>query len=762
MRDPSKFSNLSLKEKRELVYEISAWEDGATELLHSWSRHEILEILCVEIGKERKYTGLTKLKIIENLLKIVSEKKANNYGSTNHIESEPSATTGQRSAKRQKKTDLSNKKPVAQNKLIIIAVDDDLGETLLCKNSACRAKISRGDAFCRRCSCCVCYQYDDNKDPSLWLTCSSEHPFQGESCGKSSHLECALRHEKSGIVKDEKDVGLDGSFYCLSCGKVNDLMECWRKQMIRARDTRRVDILCHRISLSHKLLTGTKHYQKLYKIVDEAIKKLEADVGTFSGLPVKQARGIVNRLSSGPEIQILCSSAIESLDLMLSGTGLKMSSDLEVQVARRLCLSRGLASPCANSDHAVNSRKCISIIAAFNADSMFVESSLVAPGIRFEDVSTSSVNVIISYEDPLVGKISGYTLWHRKVDEVDYQAEPTCTLFEPNARFSLSGLSPATHYIFKVVYFDDNKKLRTFEVQMQTCSNVVPNPMDMKAETSLSPATNCSSLSNPSSVEDESNHNVKSCTNEDAKQKYVYVSTTNKDNSKITFTGGQDCNAMDQRGPQAIPVSLLNEENTMGKINSRPNFVNLEDRHSPEGQHTEVTSPRNGANTPVQSDPELPQSVHSSDAGLPDTPFKAENFKGGMARISRPALSKDLDNGSEEEENQVDGGSVKKRSAERRNEKCTENDEKDFGYYVKVIRWLECDGHIEKSFRQKFLTWYSLRATPEQLRVVKVFVDTLIEDPSSLAGQLVDTFSEIISSKAPPKVPMGLCLRLFH
>lgn len=81
---------------------------------------------------------------------------------------------------------------------------------------------------------------------------------------------------------------------------------------------------------------------------------------------------------------------------------------------------------------------------------------------------------------------------------------------------------------------------------------------------------------------------------------------------------------------------------------------------------------------------------------------------------------------------------------------------------MKVIRWLECDGHIEKSFRQKFLTWYSLRATPEQVRVVKVFVDTLIEDPSSLAGQLVDTFSEIISSKRPPTVPLGLCLRLFH
>lgn len=101
--------------------------------------------------------------------------------------------------------------------------------------------------------------------------------------------------------------------------------------MITARDTRRVDILCYRVSLSQKLLTGTNHYQKLNVIVDEAMKKLEADVGPLSGLPVKTARGIVNRLSSGQEVQRLCSSAVESLDLMLSGTGSNISSVPVVQ-----------------------------------------------------------------------------------------------------------------------------------------------------------------------------------------------------------------------------------------------------------------------------------------------------------------------------------------------------------------------------------------------------------------------------------------------
>lgn len=75
--------------------------------------------------------------------------------------------------------------------------------------------------FCKRCSCCICRQYDDNKDPSLWLICISDPPFRGVSCGMSCHLECALRHKSCGISPDRE---LDGSFYCVSCGKVNDLL----------------------------------------------------------------------------------------------------------------------------------------------------------------------------------------------------------------------------------------------------------------------------------------------------------------------------------------------------------------------------------------------------------------------------------------------------------------------------------------------------------------------------------------------------------
>lgn len=107
-----------------------------------------------------------------------------------------------------------------------------------------------------------------------------------------------------------------------------------------ARDTRRVDILCYRLSLSQKILAGTKHYQHQYGTIDAAVKKLEEDVGPLTGLPVKKARGIVNRLSSGPEIQRLCASALESLDSMLSNRVSDVPSGILSRPPLSLSLSR--------------------------------------------------------------------------------------------------------------------------------------------------------------------------------------------------------------------------------------------------------------------------------------------------------------------------------------------------------------------------------------------------------------------------------------
>ncbi|CAL5333451.1 hypothetical protein CsSME_00015174 [Camellia sinensis var. sinensis] len=713
--DPAKCSKLSMEEKRELVYELSKWSHGAPEMLQSWSRQEILQILCAEMGKERKYTGLTKLKIIENLLKIVSEKKLQGHETATDLDPESSPAVGQRASKRQRKTDHPNRIPGAVNNLLINNGESDIDNTIYCKNAACRAKLSQEYTFCKRCSCCICRQYDDNKDPSLWLTCCSEPPFQGDSCGMSCHLECALRHEKSGIAKN----GMDGSFFCVSCGKVNDLLGCWRKQLMTAKDTRRVDTLCYRVSLSQKLLAGTKCYQKLYEIVDEAVKKLEADVGPLTGLPVKKARGIVNRLSVGPEVQRLCAFAVESLDLMLSKTVFHVSSNHVIQ-----------------------------------------ESNLTASNvIRFEDVCPSSLTVIFGSEDAPLKNVGGYTLWHRKAEDMHYPAEPTCTLYTPNTRFLLSSLNPATEYVFKVIWFDSTRELGTYEVQYWTGSvgDEISNLKNLVVERRESQPSNSSSLSNPSSVEDETNY-IAPCINENENREDKIVSANIS--SDVFLSGGTV-----PGGTLGDPVSLLDEEGAMEKTSSIPNSdaLNLENKYSPEGQAIEETSTDNGSNTHVQTGMNCVPFLGSSEADLPITPCKLENIKDGPGRNvrSKPNNKDHLDSGSGREE-EPQAGSSSKKSGERREEEHSGIGNRDLGYYVKVIRWLECEGHIETTFRQKFLTWYSLRATPQEVRVVKVFVDTLIDDPASLAGQLVDTFLEAISSKRSFVVPSGFCMKLWH
>ncbi|XP_047950083.1 VIN3-like protein 2 isoform X1 [Salvia hispanica] len=712
--DPSKCSKLSMEQKRELVYEVSEWSDGATEVLHSWSHQEILQVLCAELGKERKYTGLTKSKIIENLLKIVYDKKVMERGAASVSESHPTSENGERTPKRLRKSDHPNRLPITAGAAVTSVPDAEQGNTVYCKNSACKAKMNCEDVFCKRCSCCICRQYDDNKDPSLWLNCSSDPPFLGMSCGMSCHLECALRNENSSISKHGQDKGLDGSFSCVSCGKVNDLLSSWRKQLVVARDTRRVDILCYRLSLCQKILAGTKLYHNLCAYVDEAVSKLEEDVGPLTGLPVKKARGIVNRLSSGLEIQKLCASAVESLDIMLS--------------------ERAFVTP----------SNC---------------NALAGNLLQFQETRSSSVALILNSDDSSLGNVVGYMLWHRKAEDKDYPSEPTCRLFTPDTKLLLSNLIPATEYFLKVAVLEKEREIGSLEFQFRTESSEDEmqnlNSKSLEEERSQSPATNCSSLSNPSSVEDENNA-VLPCRNEDSNRRDNYLRfTSNADKlaaSKL-FGKDNDNEFLDpclKEGNGDI-ISLSDEEH------NAVNFRNKE-KESSTSQMVEETSTDDGSNTP-RTGLECVPYVDS----LQVTPCKMDNMKDGGGRKKRCKTNgKGIDIVSKRDEEPQAGSSSKKRSGERHDEECPGIGDKDFEYYVKVVRWLECDGHIDTTFRQKFLTWYSLRATPQEVRVVKVFIDMFIEEPASLAGQLVDSFADVISNKRCSTVRSGFCLKLWH
>ncbi|KAF6152961.1 hypothetical protein GIB67_021566 [Kingdonia uniflora] len=427
---------------------------------------------------------------------------------------------------------------------------------------ACRATLHREDAFYERCSCCICYKYDDNKDPSLWVACSSEPPYESDSCGMSYHLECALKDKRADIVKETHQGGLDGYYNCLSYIKVNNLLGCWRKQLMTAKDTRRVDTLCYHVQLSQKLLLGTKKYQKLIEIMEIAAKKLETEVGLLAGLPVKMARGIVNRLSFGPEVQKLCVSAVELLDLMLPLSILNLPPNTSTR----------------------------------------------AGVIKFENVCTTSLVVVLHAEDEMPDKPAKYILLHRKA-EAKYPSEPTCTLSTPNTSFLVAGLAPGTEYVFKVHSFCDTREMRTWEVKLLTMINLNKIVMSVAVEErDQSRTTNKNSLSNPSSEGDESN--------------------------SISGYNGK----IGKEGTPVESVSVLNDEHITVKEESERDSMKLTignlvvsdimrpKKHLLEGQPVEVMNIYNGLNYTEKKDEIVPFRHSGPDVNL-ITPCKMEILK---------------------------------------------------------------------------------------------------------------------------------------
>ncbi|KAF0935659.1 hypothetical protein E2562_035106 [Oryza meyeriana var. granulata] len=318
--DPAKCRLMSVDEKRELVRELSKWPESAPDKLQSWSRREIVEILCADLGRERKYTGLSKQRMLDYLFRVVTGKSS---GAVEHVQEkeptpEPNTTNHQSPAKRQRKSDNPSRLSIVASSPTT-DVPRPTSNARFCHNLACRATLNLEDKFCRRCSCCICFKYDDNKDPSLWLFCSSEQPLQKDSCVFSCHLECALKDGRTGIMQSGQCKKLDGGYYCTRCRKQNDLLGSWKKQLVIAKDARRLDVLCHRIFLSHKILVSTEKYLVLHEIVDTAMKKLEAEVGPISGV-ANMGRGIVSRLAVGAEVQKLCAQAIEAMQSLFGGS----------------------------------------------------------------------------------------------------------------------------------------------------------------------------------------------------------------------------------------------------------------------------------------------------------------------------------------------------------------------------------------------------------------------------------------------------------
>ncbi|KAH6779754.1 hypothetical protein C2S52_010991 [Perilla frutescens var. hirtella] len=556
-----------------------------------------------------------------------------------------------------------------------------------CKNSACRATLSIDDTFCRRCSCCICHLFDDNKDPSLWLECISDSGL-GDSCGLSCHIECALQRGKVGVVDLGLLMQLDGSYCCASCGKVSGVLGCWKKQLSIAKDARRVDVLCYRIFLSYRLLDGTSRFNELHEIIRDAKAKLETEVGPVNGVSAKMARGIVSRLSVAAEVQRLCSLAVEKADELMAS----------------------------KSTATVN----------------MIEGSLPAAcKFLFEEVTCSSVVLLlIELSTVSINDIKGYKLWYCKTREEVYSKEPVFVFPREQRRIWISNLQPCTEYSFRIISYTEADDFGHSEAKCFTKSvEIIQKNQDSTAE-----RTEMDTSHNGGSSRAKQNHRTAEIELDSGfkvrdlgrilklawmqHQGYlesfhgVQVNTcfNDHDTVKLEAQGERPPSVSRQLDLNVASVPDLNEEFTPPVESSRD-----EENGCTLGQA-------------VEADDAISHGMHRKSGEVPADSKLAACQKSG----NRDTQDSDstLTNGSQ---------------FQVQNDLCLDE---NFEYCVKIIRWLECEGHIKKDFRLKLLTWFCLRSTEQERRVLNTFIQTLIDDPSSLAGQLVDSFSDI-SSKRP-------------
>ncbi|KAG7584335.1 Oberon PHD finger domain [Arabidopsis suecica] len=425
-------SKMSFDQKRQLIYRLSKQSDTALkEVLKDWTCVEIRELLRAESEKNIKYTGLTKEEIIIRLFNIVSKKNTGGY----EVEEERNP-----SPKRQRKDldPLHYVTPLAKAK----------GKgTMYCQNLACQAKLREEATFCQRCSCCICYKYDNNKDPSLWLTCNSDPPLDGESCGLSCHLVCAFDNLNSGLKEDTPSSNIDGCFSCVFCGKENSKIECLKKQLIIANEERRVGVFCFRILMAHKLLKGTNKYTLVSEEVEEAVKHLETEFGVpLSSLPLEMSRGLINRLCCAKTVKGHCSSALKELE-------------------------------------------CLPLPST-------IQGSLK---IKIESVLATSVSFVMDVEESFSwGDTNHYRMFHRKATERYYSEHLTLELFSTTSypSFNVLELTPATEYCFKIVSFSGVEEVSVDEFRVST--QTLQEEEDLKEVAAvLKNMPNCENLSLP-------------------------------------------------------------------------------------------------------------------------------------------------------------------------------------------------------------------------------------------------------------------------
>ncbi|GJN34873.1 hypothetical protein PR202_gb23575 [Eleusine coracana subsp. coracana] len=639
------------------------------------------------VDTEKEESGISKCKSVEEMPRTVTVKRCKNVdlkkvSSSNNIHSN---ITGTQTLKRQPRKG-GHPVQLCENGR---SQDRKPLDTWICKNSACKAVLTSDKTFCKRCSCFICHHFDDNKDPSLWLVCSSDSGDK-DCCESSCHIECALQHQKAGCIDLGQSIQLDGNYCCAACGKVIGILGCWKRQLAVAKDARRVDILCSRIYLSHRLLDGTTRFKELNQIVEDAKAKLETEVGPLDGMSCKLARGIVGRLPVAADVQKLCSIAIEKADEWLRSN--------------------------------------------VQSETKQIDTLPAACRFRFEDITASSLVLVLKQVvSSQYHAIKGYKLWYWNSREPHSIGEPA--VFPKDQRkILISNLQPCTEYAFRIISFTEDGELGHSESKIFTKSvEIIHKNLEHGAE-------GCSS----SAKRDSKSQSGKSSGFQVRQLGNVLRKAQAENGYPNAFCKDEIEDSCDQ-SDSVIPDNQV-ACGVSRKLNL--NETSVPDLNAEIVMPTECFQNENGCSSG--------KNALTKSNGC-DSETCAEGHVGEAPAMESRSQSR-KQTSDLEQETCVDDSNLVFGPARLFSRRLGQLDD-NYEYCVKIIRWLECSGHIEKDFRMKFLTWFSLRSTEQERRVVITFIRTFLDEPSSLAAQLLDSFEEIVTSK---RQRTGICTKLWH
>lgn len=365
--------------------------------------------------------------------------------------------------------------------------------------------------------------------------------------------------------------------------------------------------------------------------------------------------------------------------------------------------------------------------------------------------------VLIELSTASSDNIKGYKLWCCKSEEEMHGEEPICTFARDKRRIQILNLQPCTEYVFRIISYTDEGDFGHSETKCFTKS------VEIVCENPRSGAVMYSNKDNPhtegkflakTELKSGPSDNFSGFRVRDL-GKMLHITWIQRQGSfegAFGIDADKCCGITKATEPEVVeqyqlpPVARDLDLNVASVPDLNEEFTPFESSRDEDNGCTlqqAVEAEDDAASRDVEKN-NLGKLHRSSDS---QTWICGPASREVPTVDSRVDLCKKRSASANEETHDCDSILVNGSPSQISNSSGFLDE--NFEYCVKIIRWLECEGHINKEFRLKLLTWFSLRSTDQERRVVNTFIQTMIDDPGSLAGQLVDSFSDIISSKRP-------------